>query len=700
MTDDIIDVPLPLEQGGRRDAETVTVYDAVQGEPVDEPAAAMQITWSDVTKSKPGERPPLIPAWLRSRTQGVATMRQMGGNVGYYLTFHALRSPKYAIKTALYALPGTFRTLYRVGHWAAAEEGNAHLRQHAARSNDAHTWMALDKSRAKASNSRWWVVGLLAAPVVIGLLTVWGMHLVPTWAWQAFWIGMIMTCARYGRPADKPIIDRVTHAKRFTKLTAEMVRNAVVSIGVPGIKEPSDIEFPPPGIHRDGPGWLALFNVKPGVEAVEVLEKRNRLSSALRLPVDQVWPSAGGDHAGQVALWVGYQPASQMGQPEWKLAMRNATASVFEPNPFGHDERQRAIDIVLFENNALIGGQPGSGKSYGLRTLVTIAALDPTCELKIAEFKGTGDFMDFAPMCSGYVCGVDDDSMQAGADIIGWALAECERRGKRIKKFREQGLAPLGKVTPELARRKGSGLHPIVIAMDEVHELFGWDPDAAKNAERAIKRGRALGIIFLLATQIPDKTSLPPGITRCVSIRWCMSVVGQIENDMILGTGAYKRGLTGTAYRPRVDGGWGVMTGLERPTSVRSFFPDQKTTAAIIGRAPEVRGGVVATDDGPKLRVRNLLEDVHAVVGRDAGLPWEVLAERLRELDREVYRGMTGDMLREAMRRYDVSSQNVKVRDESVEGGWRTLKGARRTEIEAALERQRIEGDSRPEIGG
>jgi S-DNA-T family DNA segregation ATPase FtsK/SpoIIIE len=134
-----------------------------------------------------------------------------------------------------------------------------------------------------------------------------------------------------------------------------------------------------------------------------------------------------------------------------------------------------------------------------------------------------------APLCSTYVVGVDDEAFRAGAAILAWGLAEAERRGKRILAAKKRGEAPHGKVTPELSRRPGSGLHPVVLIFDEVHELFAAVPDAAKDAERLIKRARALNIIILLATQIPDKTSLPPDIVRCVTNRWCLPVAGQVE---------------------------------------------------------------------------------------------------------------------------------------------------------------------------
>jgi S-DNA-T family DNA segregation ATPase FtsK/SpoIIIE len=188
-----------------------------------------------------------------------------------------------------------------------------------------------------------------------------------------------------------------------TAETADMVRAALIALNFPAMKEPSSVQFVHPGIHRDGPGWLARVNLPAGLETVRVLDRRGGLSSALRLPVDQVWPSAGPDHAGQLDLWVGYQPASKMGPPRWSLAAQDAVTSVFTEHDFGSDERQRPLGTVLFERSFLIGGQPGSGKSYAARAIATIAALDPTCEIKIAEFKGTGDFLDFGPLCSTYI---------------------------------------------------------------------------------------------------------------------------------------------------------------------------------------------------------------------------------------------------------------------------------------------------------
>jgi S-DNA-T family DNA segregation ATPase FtsK/SpoIIIE len=643
----------------QRDAERVDEHTGVRGKPVDPPEPPRTIQGEVVSRKQ--DRRPILPGWARTRAGWVRTVVDTADLAWYSVRFHAVRLPKYAAKTAAWAPVGACRVVGRVLRWAAATDGTWQLMQAAASKNDPDAWLKLDKARERHTMWRWPIVAVgvlvLAVAVIVGRLRA------STWVQLLTVISLSVAFAWAGRPEDRPITDRVTAGKRFVKLTAEMVRTALCSVGLAAIKEPSQIKFPTE-IHRDGPGYLARVDLPLGVEAFDVIERRGKLSSALRLPVDQVWPEPGPDHAGQIDLWVGLQPASKMGQPKWSLTDENARTSVFEPTHFATTPRQRPVGTTLFEKNFLMGGQPGSGKSYAARTIALIAALDPTCELKIAEYKGVADFGDLAHLCSTYVCGVDDDALLAGAEIIAWGLAEAERRGERIRRARERGEAPHGKVTPELAAKPGSGLHPVVIVIDEAHELFLADKAVAAAAERLIKRGRALAIIVVLATQIPDKSSLPPNITRCVAVRWCLSVTGQVENDMILGTGAYKRGLTATAYRPGLDAGWGVLTGLAEPTPARSFFPTPKQTAAIVARATALRGGTVIGGDRPeptiRLDVLRDLMDVFTAHGRAPGLHWATIAELLADAKPELYGSITPDALSAMVRAEGVPSEDVK----------------------------------------
>ncbi len=79
-----------------------------------------------------------------------------------------------------------------------------------------------------------------------------------------------------------------------------------------------------------------------------------------------------------------------------------------------------------------------------------------------------------------------------------------------------------------------------MLIIDECQEAFS-DPELAAEFEfkvsRIAKRGPALGIILLLATQRPDAKSLPPAIASNMGVRFCLRVLGWRENNMVLGDG-------------------------------------------------------------------------------------------------------------------------------------------------------------------
>lgn len=97
-----------------------------------------------------------------------------------------------------------------------------------------------------------------------------------------------------------------------------------------------------------------------------------------------------------------------------------------------------------------------------------------------------------------------------------------------------------------------------------------------------IKVGRAFGVSLILATQRPDKDSLPTGVSGNVSIRFYLKVAGQVENDMILGTSSYQNGLRATTLRPEIDAGIGYLVGASAtPQVIRAAYLDQPATEHI-----------------------------------------------------------------------------------------------------------------------
>jgi DNA segregation ATPase FtsK/SpoIIIE, S-DNA-T family len=673
------------------DRESVEVEEDVLGAPVDPPDEPRPFS---PTTAK--DRAPIIPAWMSSRSAVAGSAKWALREVRYHSTFHAVRAPKYAAKTLMWAPVGAKTTTVRLVRWASAEQGNWELRQAAAARNDADTWLKLDARRQRQARWRWWVFGSLVVATGAGGLALMFGDFPTVWKLGALAVAVPLL-ARAGRPADRPITDRVREGKTYRKLTAELVRRALLSVQLSGInsavaKDANAISFPTE-IHRDGPGHMAIIDLPYGVEAADVIARRGRLASGLRLPLDQVWPEPAPGHTGRLALWVGFQPASQMKQPSWPL-LKAASVDVFKPFPFATTPRMNVVNASLIARNWLFGGQPGSGKTFALRVLALAASLDPRVELRIYEFKGVGDFKILEPVCSEYGNGFDDDTLARGAQMIDWLYAECERRSKRIEHYAALGKAPENKVTPELASLKGSGLHPLVVCLDELQELMlsGHGKRAGEILEKVIKLGRALGVTLVIGTQIPDKDSLPTGITRNVNTRFCLSVADQTANDMILGTSQYKLGHRATVFKPGPpteggEAGWGILRGIGDTGARRSYYVDTDAGARVIAHAIKVRTDAgTMPEQGTQTRetpTYDVLTDVATVwpAGEDAA--WnETLLERLTEQGFEVYDGWTPAQLTAALGTHGVAVRQIGRR---IDGKTVNRRGPDLADIQAAI---------------
>jgi DNA segregation ATPase FtsK/SpoIIIE, S-DNA-T family len=671
------------------DAESYVVYTPAPGRSVDPNDEAPVKAWA----GRPLPTKPIVPEWARSRADLYLTARWGLKYAGYLVAYHSLRSPKYTVKTAWWALVGAGKAVGRLVKWATAEEGNHHLRQQAASANQAELWLKLDRQRQQSSSWRWWVTGpTLAAGLGASLFLALGP--VPGWWGISAAVAVSPLLARAGKPADKRITDRVMQGGTYRKLTAELVRLGLTKLGIAEInsavaKDPAALSFPQE-IHRDGPGHMAIIDLPYGVEATQVIARRGRLAAALRLPLDQVWPEPDRSHPGRLRLWVGFEPASAAPQPAWPL-LKSGTVDLFEPFAFATDPRMRTKDAELMFRNWLFGGQPGSGKTFALRVLVLAALLDSRAEVRGYELKGVGDFSQVEPLLSEYGNGFDDETIGKAAAFIDWLFEECERRSKRIAFYKAKGMAPEGKVTPELASLKGSGLHPLVGFIDEVQNLFAhktFGKAAGEKAEAVIKLGRALGVILLLGTQIPDANSLPPGITRNISNRFCLSVADQTANDMILGTSAYKQGHRATVFEPGIDSGWGLAAGLGKPAPYRSFYLSSADVDVVVARATALRSKAGTLPAGTTERVTSVSYDLLADLGTvwPDGAPgaWNAtLCASLAELRPEIYAGWESAQLTAAL----TPHKAIKVTDVGmrVDGKPVTKRGIRLDHLNAAI---------------
>ena len=163
---------------------------------------------------------------------------------------------------------------------------------------------------------------------------------------------------------------------------------------------------------RDGPGWLARLDLPHGVTAGAVSEKREELASGLRRPLGCVWPETDAKrHPGALNLFVADEDMTTAQQPSWPLAKRGA-ADMFKPQVFAYDPRGRAVTVLLMFASAIIGSVPRMGKTFLLRLLLLICALDVRCELHLYDLKGTGDLAPLRPVAHRYRAGDDPEDIE------------------------------------------------------------------------------------------------------------------------------------------------------------------------------------------------------------------------------------------------------------------------------------------------
>ncbi|MFE1551426.1 cell division protein FtsK [Streptomyces sp. NPDC058718] len=641
------------------------------------------------------KRRDVIPVWLRSTSE----LRTAAGWVARHYThtvgYHALRAPIYAARLALQSPVGAARCVGGSMRWVADREGEP-VRLAAVRREDAVEYLRLSQQRDARVRLR----GIIAALALFtGLTTALAIYvLAPGWVQAISVSTVVFALGAAGRKADNPVVHRAVELPRAAKLTSDIVLRALGALGIPAINQAQGkgrdgFEFTAP-ITRDGPGWRAEGNLPYGVTVTDVIERRERLASGLRRPLGCVWPEpASEEHPGRMVLWVGDQDLTKAKKPAWPLA-KSGRVDLFKPVAYGTDQRGRWVDVTLMYIAGVIGAIPRMGKTFLLRLLLLIAALDPRAEVHTYDMKGTGDLDPVGNAVSHrHAAGDDDESIEYALADFRELRQELRRRTGVIRSL-PRDICPENKVTSQLADKTSLGLHPIVVGVDECQVLFEHPAHGKEFEEIAtdlVKRGPATGIVLLLATQRPDAKSLPTGISANAGARWCLKVMGQTENDMVLGTSAYKRGVRATMFA------WGdkgihyfVGEGSDARivSSVYVDAPGADTIAARARIAREKAGLLTgyAMGEAPEVVTGpsyDLLADILAVVTAAETKVWsETVVARLAELRPDVYDGWEPDALAAALKPHGITTVQVGRR---IDGKVVNRRGITRAHITTAI---------------
>jgi DNA segregation ATPase FtsK/SpoIIIE, S-DNA-T family len=658
----VSEVPLGDESAAEDD-------DALEGVVI--PLPGVQLAPVKPQRGVPGEWKPIVPEHLRT----CAGIRKALGwhyrRARHHALYHGVRSPWRLVATVGWASVGVVRIGYAQASWWWCAEQTS-LRHQAIADGDTQKWLMLSKHAREVRLVR----GLILLGEA-GFMLIGGTVITAFWPWA--WIPLLLLgvpfLAWIGRPADKPILTSATVPVAVERLSVEIVVRALGALGIAEMNkalrdDPAKAIATLDGPMRDGPGWLWRGDLPHGVTAAMVAEKREELSSGLRRPLGCVWPEVDHKrHAGAMSLYVADEDMTTADQPPWPLAKRGA-ADMFKPTVFAFDPRGKSVTVTLMFVSIIIGSIPRMGKTFTLRLLLLIAALDVRSELHLYDLKGTGDLAPLRSVAHRYRAGDDPEDIEYMAADMSSVQAEMRRRTKVIRRIADEQpeRCPENKVTPELANDRSLRLHPIVVAIDECqiafeHPVHGGDMEAI--CTDLAKRGPALGILLILATQRPDAKSIPTGISANAVLRMCLKVMGQPANDMVLSTSAYKSGIRATQFSFDEKGVMYFAGEGFRPRIVRSQYIDGPAAKAIAARARVMRqqagrltGYALGEDcDG---EARSFLADVLAVFGDDRNLWCETIAGRLAASIPSAYADITRDAVASQLRALGVNVKKVR----------------------------------------
>jgi S-DNA-T family DNA segregation ATPase FtsK/SpoIIIE len=198
-------------------------------------------------------------------------------------------------------------------------------------------------------------------------------------------------------------------------------------------------------------------------------------------------------------------------------------ATITRPVALGLFEDGRPAAVLLLRRNVLVGGTTGAGKSGLVNVILAALAACPDVLIWGVDLKGGMELQPWAG-CLDRLATTPDDA----AGLFRDAITELDRRAALLA---GQGARVWGP-SPQMPA--------LVIVVDEYAEM---PPDARDSADSVARRGRAVAVNLLAATQRPTQEAMGRNAVRSqMDVRICLRVRERRDTDLILGQGALQSG--------------------------------------------------------------------------------------------------------------------------------------------------------------
>ena len=692
MTDILIK---PL-QDAPQDAEDTTqdAPDAVQDvEAVDRPDNPLA-DWLTVPDA------PILPAWARNWASVRANSGAFVEVTWWHTRYHALRTPKYAVKIAGYSARGAFRGGRRLWPVLAADDHTRTVKALRAQTREkpddealALRYQLAHRARTEARRWRWGTAFGLAAAAAVAL------------NYASLGLQFAASClacgglSAIGWSDEAQILDHGTPPLRIA-MDSQQLNDALRATGL--LKAGKGDDDGPKvncvmGPLRDGNGWAVIFDLPKGggKKAADVLAKRTEIAAELgvdeiQVIMSRVRASAGGN-AGRVSMWVA-DDDPYLSPPNPSPLEQMEAFSIWDPIPFGQDARGNRVTLPIIWQSMFFGGLPRRGKTFSQRLLTAAGLLDPYVRHYVCDFKGGQDWIQMRQVAHRLVLGAEEDAILAFKALLKELLAEMERRFSILRGL-PTSICPEGKLTPEIVKRYDMPF--ILFTVDELQEAFlavddQEREDIINDMARIARRGPAAGFVSNYASQRPDAKSVPTKLREIITIRYSTQVVDQTSSDMVLGKGKAAQGADASVLSEEHKGVGVLVTG---PASFVTVKADMLETAAFNSMCAKGRvlreacgqlRGDAASDpaalaDATGVTVSPVLSDCLAVMRHSVKMHTADLLARLENLDEDY-----GDWDAERLAK-ELEDAGVKRTTKQVNIGGKNLAGYRREDLEAAM---------------
>lgn len=224
-----------------------------------------------------------------------------------------------------------------------------------------------------------------------------------------------------------------------------------------------------------------------------------------------------------------------------------AGLSIYDPIHFGFDENQQRVEVSLMYRNLLIGGEPGSGKSSLLNLILGHAALSADCRLWLMDAKQV-ELDPWSQLADEFVTNDINHAITTLAKLQG----EIDIRYAMLSKAGRR----------KIERR--DGLDVILLVIDELaaySATYGTDEerkDFIRRLRDVLARGRAAGIIPVVATQRPSADIVPTSLRDLFGYRTAFRCTTDSSSDIILANGWASQGHSARTIGP-LDHGVGLL---------------------------------------------------------------------------------------------------------------------------------------------